>query len=79
MNFCMSDMYIIVEDNGPGIPPESISKIFEPFYTTKNVGKGTGLGLSVSYYIITNRHKGALRVESEEGKGAKFTIQLPAN
>jgi len=53
---------------------EICKRVFEPFYTTKNVG--TGLGLSVSYFIITNHHKGTISVESESGKGAKFTIRL---
>ena len=52
-------------------------RIFEPFFTTKPVGVGTGLGLSVSYFIITQNHDGELSVESEPGKGAKFTIRLP--
>ena len=57
---------------------EQSKRIFEPFYTTKPVGYGTGLGLSVSYFIITDNHKGNLSVESEPGKGTKFIIQIPA-
>ena len=68
---------IEVEDNGPGIPKEEISRIFEPFYTTKKVGEGTGLGLSVSYFIITNNHRGHLTVTSPEGRGARFVVTLP--
>jgi len=68
---------IEVEDNGPGVDEKNRTRIFEPFYTTKTVGIGTGLGLSVSYFIITNNHKGTLTMESEQGKGAKFIIQLP--
>ncbi|MCE5341084.1 MAG: PAS domain S-box protein [Planctomycetaceae bacterium] len=66
-----------IEDNGPGIPPEYLKKIYEPFFTTKPAGKGTGLGLSVSYDIIVNKHKGELQVDSTLGKGTKFTIKLP--
>ncbi len=68
---------IEVEDNGPGMEPHIVKRIFEPFFTTKPVGTGPGLGLSVSYYIITNNHKGTLTVESEPGKGTKCIIRLP--
>ncbi|MDA3811386.1 MAG: ATP-binding protein [Spirochaetaceae bacterium] len=70
-------LIIEVEDNGPGINEQIQKRIFEPFFTTKEVGRGTGLGLSVSYFIITEKHKGRLEVISEEGKGAKFIISLP--
>ncbi|RKY31691.1 MAG: hypothetical protein DRP67_02125 [Candidatus Omnitrophota bacterium] len=63
---------IIFKDNGPGIPEEIISKIFEPFYTTK----GTGLGLFITKKII-ERHKGKIKVESEPGKGTSFYIKFP--
>ncbi len=68
---------IIFEDDGPGIPPENLSNIFNPFYTTKEIGKGTGLGLSICHGIITE-HEGTLYAESEPGKGARFIIELPA-
>ncbi|WP_320174677.1 ATP-binding protein [Maridesulfovibrio sp.] len=67
-----------VEDNGPGMDEDVRKRVFEPFYTTKRVGLGTGLGLSVSYFIITRNHEGEFLVESEEGKGSKFIIRLPA-
>ena len=74
----MQDWAVIeVEDNGPGIPKDDLSRIFEPFYTTKKIGEGTGLGLSVSYFIVTNNHHGHLSVTSREGQGAKFVISLP--
>ncbi|MHC4073653.1 MAG: sensor histidine kinase, partial [Planctomycetota bacterium] len=66
-----------IADDGPGIPPEALSKIFDPFFTTKPVGKGTGLGLNVSYDIIVNKHNGELLVDSKVGEGTKFTIKLP--
>lgn len=68
---------IEVEDNGPGMSDEVKKHMFEPFYTTKEVGKGTGLGLSVSYFIITEHHKGKITVESSIGKGTIFRIALP--
>jgi len=65
-----------VQDSGPGIATEALSKIFQPFYSTKQGEGGTGLGLSISYNIV-ERHGGELRVESPEGEGAHFTMTLP--
>ncbi|MFC3031366.1 ATP-binding protein [Pseudoalteromonas fenneropenaei] len=67
---------IIVKDTGHGIKPEHLTKIFNPFFTTKPVGKGTGLGLSLSFSIIS-KHKGTIQVESSLGVGTIFTIVLP--
>ncbi|MEA1980583.1 MAG: ATP-binding protein [candidate division Zixibacteria bacterium] len=67
---------IIITDEGCGISQENIKKIFEPFYTTKQVGKGTGLGLSVSYGIIKD-HGGEIKVESTLGEGSIFIVVLP--
>lgn len=67
---------ISIADDGPGISPDNIHKIFSPFFTTKGVGKGTGLGLSICYGIITN-HSGNIHAESEPNKGANFVIELP--
>ncbi len=64
-------------NDGPEIESDKLSKVFEPFYTTKPVGKGTGLGLSVSYDIIVRKHNGKLLVESEVGKGTRFIMRLP--
>jgi len=64
------------EDNGPGIPKCIQSKIFDPFFSTKGVGGGAGLGLSVAYGLIRG-HGGVIAVESDEGRGARFTITLP--
>ncbi len=68
---------ISVKDNGTGISPENLKKVFSPFFTTKPVGKGTGLGLSVCYGII-DRLGGEMEVASEKGVGTTFTIRLPA-
>jgi signal transduction histidine kinase len=68
---------ISVKDNGNGIPQNIVDKIFQPFFTTKPAGEGTGLGLSLSYDII-KAHEGELKVETKEGKGSEFIIQLPA-
>ncbi len=68
---------IIIKDNGSGIPPAVLSKIFQPFFTTKPTGSGTGLGLSLSYDIITKTHGGSIAVESKEGEYCTFIISLP--
>ena len=67
---------ISVSDNGPGMPAHILDKIFQPFFTTKPTGQGTGLGLSLSYDIV-KAHGGELKVETKEGEGSVFTIQLP--
>jgi len=72
-----SGVRIKVSDNGLGIPEKIKEKIFQPFFTTKPTGQGTGLGLSLSYDIITIGHGGTISVESIEGEGTTFTINLP--
>ncbi|MGB0525913.1 MAG: sensor histidine kinase [Flammeovirgaceae bacterium] len=67
---------ISFKDDGPGIPEEMQQKIFDPFYTTKEIGKGTGLGLSITYGIV-EKHHGQIVVKSQEGQGAEFIITLP--
>ena len=67
---------ITISDDGPGIAPERLGKIYDPFFTTKEVGEGTGLGLSICYGII-QQHGGSLRVKSPPGQGATFRIELP--
>ena len=67
---------ISVKDNGNGIPQKVLDKIFQPFFTTKPTGQGTGLGLSLSYDIV-KAHGGELKVETKEGEGSEFVIQLP--
>ena len=69
-------VFISVKDNGNGIPQKIIDKIFQPFFTTKPTGQGTGLGLSLSYDII-KAHGGEIKVQSKEGEGTEFIIQLP--
>ncbi|WP_417696053.1 ATP-binding protein [Pseudomonas sp.] len=68
---------IQVEDNGIGMSENVRKRTFEPFFTTKEIGQGTGLGLSVSYFIITNNHKGQMEVQSAPGQGTCFTLRLP--
>ena len=71
-----SFVYASVEDNGHGIPEELQGRVFEPFYTTRDVGKGTGLGLSIAHDIIA-KHHGELLLESSVGVGTIFTVKLP--
>lgn len=67
---------IEISDNGPGIPKDVLSHIFEPFYTTKDVGKGMGLGLAIVYHII-KRHNSEISVKSSIGEGSIFEIKIP--
>jgi signal transduction histidine kinase len=66
-----------VEDEGTGVTVEPLEKVFEPFVTTKDPGKGTGLGLAISHRIVTD-HGGSIRVRNRDGRGARFTVELPA-
>ncbi|QTA80176.1 Two component system response regulator/histidine kinase [Desulfonema limicola] len=72
-----NSIYLEFTDTGCGIKHENISKIFNPFFTTKPVGSGTGLGLSIAYKIITEKHKGVISVDSKEGQGSVFKIIIP--
>src|SRR5581483_7469474 len=67
---------IVVRDDGAGIPPEILPRIFEPFLTTKETGRGVGLGLAISHSIL-ERHNGTITVHSEAGRGTTFTVTLP--
>jgi len=71
-----NDIVIEVTDNGPGIPPEVMKKIWDPFFTTKEQGKGTGLGLSISQNIIRTLG-GSIELQSKEGEGTVFTVKVP--
>ncbi|WP_419783812.1 ATP-binding protein [Maridesulfovibrio sp.] len=67
---------LVVEDDGVGIPSNIIHSIFDPFYTTKDVGEGTGQGLAIAYSIV-EKHRGIISVESVPGEGAKFILKIP--
>lgn len=69
-------VWIEISDNGCGIAPENMARIFNPFFTTKPVSKGTGLGLSLSHGIV-EKHGGTIQVESKEGEGTRFRVTLP--
>jgi len=71
-------LYLQVQDTGHGISKQDVSKIFDPFFTKRDVGKGSGLGLSISHSII-EQHGGSIEVESVPEKGSKFTVILPSN
>lgn len=73
---CGGEVIVEVRDTGRGMPASALGKIFDPFYTTKEVGQGTGLGLSICKRFVTDHH-GTIEVESEEGKGATFRLQFP--
>ena len=68
---------LIVKDNGTGIPTDLLTKIYQPFFTTKPSGSGTGLGLSLSYDIITKGHGGTLTVTTEPGEYTEFVVEIP--
>ncbi len=72
------DGWVVAEvaDTGSGIPPEQLSRIYDPFFTTKAIGRGTGLGLSISYGIV-REHDGTIRCDSAVGQGTRFTLALP--
>jgi len=72
-----NSVIIRIADNGPGMPADTLSKLFQPFFTTKPVGKGTGLGLSISYKIVVEKHHGSLRCTSTPGEGTEFIIEIP--
>ena len=65
-----------IEDHGPGVPPDLTSRIFDPFYTTKEPGKGTGLGLDIVRRIVVDAHHGEVSVQSQPGD-TRFIVRLP--
>jgi two-component system, NtrC family, sensor kinase len=73
-----STVTIRISDTGVGIPTDSLTRLFDPFYTTKPIGKGTGMGLSISYQVVVDRHRGRLTCESVPGTGTTFVISLPS-
>ncbi len=78
-SFENGQVVIKVKDNGVGIPDAIKDKIMQPFFTTKPTGEGTGLGLSLSYDIVVKGHGGSIQVNSKEGEGSEFIIQLPSH
>jgi signal transduction histidine kinase len=72
-----NEIRILIADNGLGIGPDQLKRIFDPFYTTKDVGKGTGLGLSICHRVI-KQHGGHILVDSQLEVGTTFTITIPA-
>jgi len=74
---CGNTAEVVIGDTGNGIPAEIVHRIFEPFYTTKDVGKGTGQGLALAHAVIVEKMKGRIEVDSAPGEGARFTLYLP--
>ncbi|MFN6539269.1 MAG: ATP-binding protein [Nostoc sp. EkiNYC01] len=70
---------IRIADNGPGMKENLIQRIYDPFFTTKEIGKGTGLGMAISHQIVVDRHGGILKCRSQLGEGTEFWIQIPVN
>jgi signal transduction histidine kinase len=69
--------HVAISDNGPGIPADTLERIFDPGFTTKGVGVGTGLGLSICFSIV-DKHGGTIEVDSKPGRGSTFTVKIPA-
>ena len=77
--FCLPDdpfVRVHIQDSGIGIAKDNLDKIFEAFFTTKDVVEGTGLGLSISYNVV-KQHRGDIEVESRDGEGALFRLKFP--
>jgi PAS domain S-box-containing protein len=66
-----------VSDNGCGVPTENLAKLYDPFFTTKEVGRGTGQGLTIAHSIVVDKHGGQIGVDSSVGRGTEFTLRLP--
>ncbi|MBW4564651.1 MAG: GAF domain-containing sensor histidine kinase [Mojavia pulchra JT2-VF2] len=77
----IDDQWVVIRiaDNGPGMKEEVIRRIYDPFFTTKDIGKGTGLGMAISHQIVVERHRGILKCRSQPGEGTEFWIQIPVN
>jgi two-component system NtrC family sensor kinase len=75
---CEGEMVeIAISDTGSGIPPEIRGRIYDPFFTTKEVGKGTGQGLAIARNVVVDKHGGSLTFDTEVGRGTTFFIRLP--
>jgi PAS domain S-box-containing protein len=72
-----NSVVVRVRDNGCGIPEDNLSKLYDPFFTTKDVGRGTGQGLSIAHAIVVEKHGGDIRVQSRVGVGTEFVIRIP--
>jgi signal transduction histidine kinase len=72
----VSVVEVKIKDNGQGIPPEVLPRIWDPFFTTKDVGEGTGLGLSIVHELV-ERHGGTIECATTVGAGTEFTVKLP--
>ncbi|MBD2440300.1 ATP-binding protein [Nostoc sp. FACHB-110] len=70
---------IRIADNGPGMKEEVLRRIYDPFFTTKEIGKGTGLGMAISHQIVVDGHQGILKCRSQPGEGTEFWIQIPVS
>ena len=70
-------MRLVVEDDGPGIPEDYRDRVFDPFFTSKDVGKGTGQGLAIAHAVVVDKHGGELTFETGPGKGTTFIVRLP--
>ncbi|MGA8215790.1 MAG: ATP-binding protein [Candidatus Sulfotelmatobacter sp.] len=68
---------IRIQDTGSGIPEKVRARVFDLFFTTKEIGKGTGQGLAIARSVVVDKHGGSIDFESEEGKGTTFVIRLP--
>ena len=68
---------ISIGDTGGGIPPEIRDRIYDPFFTTKEVGKGTGQGLAIAWSVVVDKHGGKLWFENTPGNGTTFFVRLP--
>ncbi len=79
VNTSRKDDFVVIEvtDNGSGIPEAIKDRIYDPFFTTKDIGEGTGQGLAIAFNAVVNKHKGTLECTSQEGEGTSFTIKLP--
>src|ERR1700722_13463779 len=71
------DVQIKIEDNGTGIPLTARARVFDPFYTTKEVGEGTGQGITICHDIVTQKHHGRIWFDTEIYKGTTFFVRIP--